>query len=111
MVRGGLDAAAPAATLVLEGNGGVVFLARSASGATTRTIASSNQNAPVWLKLTRTGSTIAAFVSATGTTWTQIGSATIGLPGSSYVGLAVTSHTTAATTTATFDNVGASTLP
>ena len=40
-----------------------------------------------WLKLTRTGSTITAFSSADGTTWTQVGATTISLTDPVTIGL------------------------
>jgi hypothetical protein len=43
-----------------------------------------------------------------GVNWENIGTVTINLPASVYVGLAVTSHTNAALCAATFDNVSIS---
>ena len=60
--------------------------------------------APNWVKLERLGTTINAYASSDGTTWTLVGSDTIGMTASVYVGLAVSSHTTTAAQ-ATFDNV------
>jgi hypothetical protein len=59
----------------------------------------------VWLQLVRTGATIAASASADGVSWTAVGSVEIGLPATSDVGLAVTSHTTSTLNAATFDSV------
>ena len=58
-----------------------------------------------WLKLTRTGSTITAFSSADGSTWTQVGATTISLTDPVTIGLFTTSHNAGALGTATFDNV------
>jgi regulation of enolase protein 1 (concanavalin A-like superfamily) len=69
---------------------------------------------PHWLRLTRTGSTIKAEHSANGTTWepmleaanpTEPTARDFAMSGTIYVGLAVTSHTAAATTTAVFSNL------
>ena len=61
---------------------------------------------PVWIKVQRSGSSFTAFTSANGLEWTQLGTTqTISMAQSVYVGLAVTSGTTTALTTATFDNV------
>ena len=46
-----------------------------------------------------------AYESVDGTTWSEIGSDTIPMDQSIYIGLAVTSHTTSASATCTFDNV------
>ena len=43
-------------------------------------------------KLTRTGNTFSAYVSPDGNSWQLIGSATVNMPETVYVGLAVTSH-------------------
>jgi len=48
---------------------------------------------------------INSYQSVNGTTWTQVGSATITMASSVQLGLAVTSHNNGVTATATFDNV------
>jgi outer membrane protein assembly factor BamB/regulation of enolase protein 1 (concanavalin A-like superfamily) len=58
-----------------------------------------------WLKLTRTGSTIAAYTSADGTTWTQVGTTTIAMTDPVTVGIFVCSHNAGALNKSTFDNV------
>lgn len=60
---------------------------------------------PHWLKLVRSGNTFSGYRSADGNNWTLIGSTTIALPSSLYVGLAVTSHHDGTLCTAHFDNV------
>ena len=60
-----------------------------------------------WLKLERIGPTFNAYTSADGASWTLVGSDTIPMASTVYVGLAVSSHTTAAAASATFDNVTA----
>jgi len=62
------------------------------------------------VKVTRSGSTFSSYVSADGATWVQLGtSQTVTMGSSVYVGLAVTSGSTTATATATFDNVSITT--
>ena len=51
------------------------------------------------------GTTITASSSANGATWTTVGTVTVSMTGSVYVGLAVCSHTTTVLNTSTFDNV------
>ncbi|HMC28502.1 MAG TPA: fibronectin type III domain-containing protein, partial [Verrucomicrobiae bacterium] len=60
---------------------------------------------PQWVKLVRSGNTFSGYRSADGVNWTLIGSTTIALPSTLYVGLAVTSHHDGTLCTATFDNV------
>jgi len=57
------------------------------------------------VKLQRSGDLFGASGSADGSTWTLVGSDTIPMPATAYVGLAVTSHTTSAAATSTFDSV------
>jgi len=64
---------------------------------------------PYWVKLVRSGSTFSAYSSYNGLIWTQVGTnQTISMAQIVYVGLAVTSRSTASLTTATFDNVSVS---
>ena len=58
-----------------------------------------------WLKLTRSGTTITAYTSADGNTWTQVGSTTVSLADPVTVGIFTCSHNSGALSTATFDNV------
>jgi hypothetical protein len=55
-----------------------------------------------WLRLKRAGNTFTGFASYDGQTWTQLGSATISMPGQIYLGFAVSSHSASAVTTAHF---------
>ena len=70
-----------------------------------QTVAGVSYSFPVWLKLTRSGSTITAFYSADGTTWPQVGTATVTLTDPVTIGLFACSHNANAVSTATFDNV------
>ena len=59
-----------------------------------------------WLRIVRTGSTISAYKSVNGTTWTPVGASVApSMSGTVYIGLAMTSHNNAALGTATFDNL------
>jgi regulation of enolase protein 1 (concanavalin A-like superfamily) len=61
--------------------------------------------APYWVKLTRSGTTVSAYESANGVTWSTVGTATIALAADVLVGLAVSSHSTSSVATATFEEV------
>jgi hypothetical protein len=61
--------------------------------------------APAWLRLVRTGSTIQAFKSADGSSWTSMGAQVVPMADAVYVGLAVTSHSTTQTTTSVIDRL------
>ena len=60
---------------------------------------------PGWVRLVRVGSQIEAFRSADGKSWARVGSDTIAMGATIYVGLAVTSRVATKTTTAVIDNV------
>ena len=105
MVRETLDAAASHATILVSAGKGVAFQRREATGGQSVSTAGSLSGPPRWLKLVRSGDTFTASESANGSAWTQVGTTTIPMAASVFVGLAVTSHTTTASTTATFDNV------
>jgi regulation of enolase protein 1 (concanavalin A-like superfamily) len=86
---------------------GISFQGRSSTGGTTSTFLSvSGLSAPYWLKLSRSGSTLTAYSSSNGSSWTQVGSAqTITMSTNAWVGLAVCSKNNSALNTSTFDNV------
>ena len=105
MMRAGLTAGAAHVLLNMKPGTGVEFLKRSATGGTSTYLAGATQAPPSWLRLVRVGSTVTASVSADGTTWRTVGTTTVTMGTSMYVGLAVTSHNTGLRNTATFDNV------
>lgn len=86
---------------------GISFQGRSSTGGATSTFLSvSGISAPYWLKLTRSGSTLTAYGSSDGSSWTQVGSSqTMTMSTNALVGLAVGSKNNAVLNTSTFDNV------
>ncbi|HEV2688268.1 MAG TPA: hypothetical protein VGV35_06930, partial [Bryobacteraceae bacterium] len=83
---------------------GYRFTRRTSSGALTLNTKSTDPVAfpNVWLRLQRVGNTLNAYHSTDGVNWTLTGSQTLTLPATLYIGLAVTAHSTTATTTAQF---------
>jgi hypothetical protein len=57
------------------------------------------------VRLVRSGHTFSAYTSSNGTSWTLIGSESITMGATVYVGMAVTSHNTAALATSSLTNV------
>jgi regulation of enolase protein 1 (concanavalin A-like superfamily) len=105
MIRDSLaPGSAHALMLVSPGKGNAFQRRVSTNGVSTHT-AGAVVTAPYWVRLTRAGNSITASQSPDGTTWTVVGADTIALAPTVLVGLAVSSHTTAAAATATFDNV------
>jgi regulation of enolase protein 1 (concanavalin A-like superfamily) len=62
-------------------------------------------NAPYWVRLVRSGSTFTSYISPDGVTWQTIGTTSITLPPTMYVGVAATSHNNSVTTRATFTDL------
>ena len=60
---------------------------------------------PAWFRITRAGNTFTAYESSNGTTWFQVGTATISMAATYYIGLVVTSGNATAQNTTIFDNV------
>lgn len=104
MIRETLKSNSKNAMLALTPFNGLVFQRRISTGGTT-TSTRPTGSAPYWVRLVRSGNTITAYRSSTGTGWTQIGSITIGMTSNIFVGLAVTSHNNNALCTAKFTNV------
>ena len=99
-----------ASSLFAPSNRTVYFHRRTVTGGTTSTTSSAATAAPYWVKVVRRSNTMSAYTSPDGATWRQVGSnVSISMTNPVYVGLAVTSGSTNATATATFDNVSLST--
>jgi hypothetical protein len=85
---------------------GIYFAVRTAAGGSTSQPGYVSAAVPYWVKVSRSGSTFSSYTSSDGVNWTQLGaSQTITMGQSVNVGLAVTSGSTSALATATFDNV------
>ena len=113
MIRDGSGAGAVNALVAITPSNGFTFQWRStAAGTSSATAGPALNSAPDnWVRLTRSGTLVTAYVSANGTAWTQVGTTTLGLASNVSIGLAVTSHNNAALGTATFDNVSVTPFP
>ncbi len=94
--------------LVMTPGEGISFQSRASS--TDYAVHTTNTpfTGAVWLKLVRQGQIFNGYYSSDGVNWTSLGSYTVGMPTTALVGLAVTSHSTTASSTATFANVSLS---
>lgn len=92
---------------------GISFQGRTSTGGNTTTFAgTSGINAPYWLKLVRSGSTITAYYSSNGSSWTTLGTPqTISMSTSAWIGLAVGSKNNSMLNTSVFDNVTVTPAP
>jgi regulation of enolase protein 1 (concanavalin A-like superfamily) len=105
MIRASLAANSPHAFALVSAGKGVHLQSRASAGAQSLSTAASTSGAPAWVRTVRSGNKVTAYWSTTGTSWTTIGSVTLPLNASAYVGIAVTSHNAGARTTAKVSNV------
>ena len=110
MVRGDLSAGSAHAAMFVSAAKGLAFQRRTATGGATTHTAGPSSTAPYWVKIERSGSTITASRSTDGTTWHIVGTDTVALPATVYIGLALTSHNNSALATATYEAVAIATL-
>jgi fibronectin type 3 domain-containing protein/regulation of enolase protein 1 (concanavalin A-like superfamily) len=108
MIRDTLAANSRMAALSVTGSGAYKWMRRTTTGGNVSNTNSSSGTAPnIWVRLVRVGNTITASKSTNGTSWTTIGSATVTMASSCYIGLAVSSGSTTTLNTSVFDNVTA----
>ena len=107
MLRQSTDPSAPFYAVVATPQSGIFVLDRTKQGGGVHTLIILAGTVPVYLQVQRTGTTYTASTSSDGVTWTPIpgSSVTLGPTGTWLAGLAVTSHTTAKISTATFGAV------
>ncbi|HXI29957.1 MAG TPA: phospholipase D-like domain-containing protein [Vicinamibacterales bacterium] len=105
MIRGSLAANSAYAYMIISAGKGSVFQYRTSDGAAAASVTGTAVAAPYWVKVVRSGATVTAFQSADGATWTQVGSASISLGSTAFIGLAVSSHDNTRLCTASFTNV------
>jgi len=105
MIRGDLTPGSPHATMFVSAAKGLAFQRRLTAGGTSSSTAGPAATAPYWVKLERAGNTFTASRSTDGSTWFIVGTDTIVLPSSVYVGLALTSHDNSVLASGTFDAV------
>jgi len=113
MIRESLDPGSRFAAVYITPDYGCRFQARAMTGTAATSdsaVATPEQiaiKAPYWVKLERTGDDFKAYYSADGSTWTAMiwNPQTITMTGDIYIGLALSSHTATAQTSAEFSGV------
>lgn len=105
MIRESLSSGSRHAFALLSAGRGYAFHRRLDPGGFSEGQAGAAGPAPGWVRLVRTGSRIEAFRSADGVAWTSMGADVIPMAASVYIGIATTSHDTAATTRAVVDSL------
>ena len=110
MIRETLDPGANH-VYVFDYSSSIWMTERTTTGASSSYNSLGSGTLPYWIKLARSGNVFTMYGSTDGVNWTQLGtSQTVTMAQSVYAGLAVTSRSTSALATATFDNVSASSL-
>jgi regulation of enolase protein 1 (concanavalin A-like superfamily) len=108
MIRETLDGTSKNAYIAVTPGSGVSFQWRNALAGASANSQTTGLVAPYWVRLTRTGNVFKAERSADGKTWTQQGvDTTVAMAANVYIGMAVTSHDAALTTTAEISNISA----
>jgi RHS repeat-associated protein len=106
VIRESLNANAISGFTAFIPNTMYMYYRTSTGGSNTNTYGYPTAAGPYWLRLTRSGSTFAAYWSVDGVYWTQIGSSvSISMATNAYIGMAVNSAITTGLTTGVFDNV------
>jgi len=105
MIRSSTSSSAAMAIMLVSKSKGTAFQYRTSNGAAAASVAGPGSTAPYYVKIVREGNTVTGFTSSNGTTWTEVGSATLSLSSTVQIGLAVSSHDTTKLATATFDHV------
>ncbi len=105
MYRNDTSAGSTFADVVITPGNGVSFQWRNVTGGQCNSVQVS-ANAPVWVKLTRSGNNFSGYYSLDGTNWIQIATAqTIPMNAVALVGLAVSAHNNGSLSTATFAGI------
>ncbi len=110
MIREGLQWDSPNAMACVTAQNGAQFTYRSQTAGSSSGISAAGA-APYWVRLVRSGNTVTSYRSSNGSSWSQIGSATVPMSRNAFVGLALTAHNNMQLATATFDNVTISSAP
>lgn len=104
--RNALTAGSAHATMTITSEGEAQLRYRATAGGSTASASAPTTFAPQWLKLVRSGNTFTAYLSASGTTWTQVGTPqTVTMSSTVYVGLVALRNGGTATGAARFEGV------
>jgi len=108
MLRKTFDPVSPYYAVFMTPRGGMRVQYRSGFNQNTMEVASRSERLPVYLRISRTGTTYSAYTSADGDTWALLPDSTVSisdLNGTLMAGLAVTSRNTSLLGRAQFDTI------
>ena len=109
MMRETLADNAKHASMFASGSMGMAFQRRVATGGVTTHTAGPAGAAPYWVRLVRAGDVFSALASTDGSSWTLVGTQTIAMNATIFVGIPITSHLNGSLATATVSNVAITT--
>jgi regulation of enolase protein 1 (concanavalin A-like superfamily) len=104
MIRDTMSANSAHAFMLLSGSEGLAFQRRRTAGGSSSHTAGPLVGGPIWVRLQRSGSTITASYSWDSVNWAIVGSDTISMGSTVYVGFALSSRSSVAYSTAYFTN-------
>jgi hypothetical protein len=105
MMRATLDANSMHAMTAITVGSGAAFQRRTSTGGYSLHTWGGSVAAPYWVKIARSGNVFTGYISSNGTTWSSLGSETISMPSTIYVGLVTTSHNNSVLNNAVLSNV------
>jgi len=105
MIREALTGGSTHAMMVVTAGNGTAFQRRTSTGGSSSHTAGSSVTAPYWVRLVRSGNTFTGYESSNGSSWNEVGSASISMGTDVYIGLAITSHSGGVLATTEVDNV------
>jgi regulation of enolase protein 1 (concanavalin A-like superfamily) len=105
MIRNDLTPGSAHGLMLVSSGKGLAFQRRVAANGVSTSTAGPLLAAPRWVKIARTGNVITASYSNDGASWTMVGSDTIAMQATVYIGLANSSHSATALGTATVDRI------
>jgi Big-like domain-containing protein len=105
MIRESLSSGSRHAFALVSAARGYGFQDRIDPGGFSNSVSGVTGVAPGWVRLVRSGSSIQAFRSTNGTTWTSMGSDVVPMADTVYVGIATTSHNASRSTKAVLDRL------
>ncbi|MEO6237118.1 MAG: hypothetical protein ABIQ52_08970 [Vicinamibacterales bacterium] len=111
MIRESLDPGSRHAMMIVSPAKGLAFQRRVATGGASTSTPGSMGAPPAFVRLTRAGATITAAQSSDGVSWVVVGTDTISMSATVYVGLIVSSHVYGTLATATFASTAVTAAP
>jgi regulation of enolase protein 1 (concanavalin A-like superfamily) len=105
MIRETLGTNAIMADVDVTPSKGVEFIWRTSTGGNAASTNVASVTAPIWVQVTRTGSTFVGSYSTNGTAWIPMATNTFTMASNANIGLVVCAYNNATNCTATFTNV------